>query len=73
MLKMAVGQTEELDGGLAANELLAQCAPGLEGTPLRPGWCWHPTIWTSRTSSPRPSVHVGQGLRLHPSFGDSPV
>lgn len=31
MLKMAVGQTEELDGGLAAAEVLAQCAAALDG------------------------------------------
>ncbi len=31
LLKMAVGQTEELDGGFAAQEILEQCADALDG------------------------------------------
>ncbi len=37
MLKMAVGSTEELDGELAASDVLAQCAEGLDGRAAQAG------------------------------------
>ena len=37
MLKMAVGQTEEIDGAYAAADLLQQCAAGLDGAAPQAG------------------------------------
>ncbi len=37
MLKMAVGQTEELDGEIAAADVLDQCAAALDGEPPQAG------------------------------------
>ena len=37
MLKMAVGSTEELDGELAASDVLVQCAEGIDGQAAQAG------------------------------------